>query len=172
MLNHAFGFRPMHCTLARSKPSGSSRGFTLIEVMVVVAIVGVLVAIAVPSYAAYIARARRADARTQLVQVGQFMQRFYVANDNYAKDRVGNAVLSQVPANLIQSPADSAKLYDLAIPGANLTTAAFEIRMVPVAGGAMSGDACGTFSLSSTGVRAVLVGGVVDTGALRDTCWK
>lgn len=147
-------------------------GFTLIEIMVTVAIVGVLAAIALPSYAGYIARARRADARTQLVQAGQFMQRFYVANDGYASDRAGNPVSSQVPGSLTQSPADGRKLYDLIIPAETLNALGFEMRMVPVAGGLMGSDSCGTFALNSTGVRSVVVNGTVDTGALRDSCWK
>ena len=151
------------------------RGFTLIELMVTVAIVAVLAAIALPSYATYIARARRADARGQLVQATQFMQRFFAANDSFSNDRAGNNVIDQIPASLKQSPADSAKLYDLAIPlgSAPLTNPmSFTLQMVPVATGTMAQDACGTFTLTSTGVRGVVVGGVPGNGTLRDTCWK
>lgn len=151
-------------------------GFTLIELMITVAVVAILASIALPSYTSYIARARRADARTQLVQAAQFMQRFYAANDSYLQDRSGNAVLGQVPAGLLHSPADSSALYDLAIPlgVAPLTNAAsFTIRMVPVAGGSMANDECGTFTLTSTGLRGVTVGGTdYTTGTLRDKCWK
>lgn len=147
-------------------------GFTLIELMVVVAIVAVLAAIAVPAYTSYVARARRADARGQLVQVAQFMQRFYTANDSFSADRGGNAVMSRVPTNLSQSPADSTPVYNLAIPDATLTSTSYEIRMVPVAAGLMGNDACGSFTLTSTGVRGIVVGGVVGTSSQRDSCWK
>lgn len=139
-------------------------GFTLIEVMIVVAIIAILASIALPSYTSYVARARRADARTQLLQVAQFMQRFYTANDSYVQDRASNLVATQVPTNLNQSPGDGNAIYTLNIP--TPTTTSFTLQMVPVAGGPMAGDDCGSFTLTSTGVRGV-------TGSLpRDTCWK
>jgi type IV pilus assembly protein PilE len=158
----------MKTRFAGVQGSKRSTGFTLIELMITVAIVGILAAVAFPSYASFVARARRADARTQLVQVAQFMQRFYAANDNYATDRQGNAI--SVPAQLQVSPADGGAIYNLSVVAPSAT--AYEIRMVPVALGPMSGDKCGTFTLTSTGVRGVIVGGVPDLGTLRNTCWK
>lgn len=147
-------------------------GFTLIELLTTMLIVAVLASVSIPMYAGYVARARRADARTQLLQVAQFMQRFYAASDSYLQDRAGNGVLSQIPSPLQQSPADSGRLYELVIPEATLTHSSYEIRMVPVAGGIMQSDQCGAFSLTSTGVRAVLTGAAPGNAALRDTCWK
>ena len=158
-------------TTTRHGPKGSA-GFTLIEVMITVAIVGLLASIALPSYSSYIARSRRADARTQLVQVAQFMQRFYAANDAYNLDRAGNGTLTQVPASLTVLPSDGTKLYDLAIPAGTLTATSYVIQMVPVVGGVMANDECGTFTLTSTGVRGVTVGGTAGSTALRDKCWK
>ena len=155
-----------------SKSPARVRGFTLIELMVTVTIVAVLAVIALPSYASYIARARRADAIGQLVQAAQFMQRFYAANDSFSKDRAGSdlVMIDQVPESLKQSPLDGAKLYKLAILATTPTS--FEIRMVPAAGGVMGNDACGAFTLTSTGLRGVFVGGAVGSSVLRDTCWR
>lgn len=153
-------------------------GFTLIELMITVAIVAILAAIALPSYTSYIAKARRAEARTHLVEAAQFMQRFYAANDSFVKDRADHNVFDQMPANLKKSPADAAngnQLYELDILfGASPLTNAmsFTLHMAPVSGGVMGNDACGTFTLTSTGVRGVLVAGTVGSSALRDTCWK
>jgi type IV pilus assembly protein PilE len=149
-------------------------GFTLIELLIAVAIVGILASIALPSYFRFVASARRTDASAQVLQVAQFMQRFYAANDSYKTDRSGNAVMTQVPVNLLQSPRDAtdSPLYRLAIPDASLDNMKFTLQMVPVAGSVMSKDKCGTLTIDSTGLRGVIVNGTPGGTVLRDTCWR
>ena len=155
-------------------------GFTLIELMIVVAIVGIIAAIALPSYTSYIARAKRADARTQLLQAAQFMQRFYAANDNFAADRGGSDVVTAMPLNLKKSPADGTAVYQLntSITSADSYTAtvnvsAYTLTMAPITASSMASDECGRFTITSIGVRGVLnADGSVGTTTLRDKCWK
>jgi type IV pilus assembly protein PilE len=157
----------------------SAAGFTLIELMVTVAIVGILAAIALPSYSAYVARARRAEARTQLVQAAQFMQRFYAANDQYDQDRSGNSVLGSavgMPDSLRKSPADATAIYQLNTSittagtyTATVSTTAYTLTMAPISGGVAAADACGMFTLTSEGKRNVT--GATATKS-RDECWK
>lgn len=146
----------------RPRPLRQS-GFTLIEVMVVVIIIAFLAAIAYPSYTAHIARGKRADARGQLMQAAQFMQRFYAANDQYEKDRSGNDVATKIPDSIKYSPTDGTALYELAVEP---TVTSYTLTMAPIAGRSMASDPCGSFTITSTGVRGV-------TGTkTRDECWK
>lgn len=153
-----------------SQSTRYSQGFTLIELMIVIAIVGILAAVAMPDYTSYVARANRADARTQLMQAALFMQRFYAANDSYAQDRAGTAVLDAMPSSIKKSPAEGTTLYSLSIPTATSTD--FVLQMVPESTGKMNGDKCGTFTLTATGLKGVSVNGTAGSTALRDECWK
>jgi type IV pilus assembly protein PilE len=149
-----------------------NRGFSFVEVLLTLAIVAILSMIAIPAYTSHIAKLRRTQARLQLVQVAQFMQRFYSANDSYRQDRAGNQVSAQLPPMLTQSPAEGAAVYVLRIPDSQLTDAGYVLYMAPVTPGAMAGDRCGTFTLSGAGVRGVIVNGVAASTAVRDSCWN
>jgi type IV pilus assembly protein PilE len=143
-----------------------ARGFTLIEIMIVVAIVGVLMAIALPSYTSYVARANRADAKGQMLQVSQYMHKFYAANDRFDQNRAAatNVDGDLVPPGMMRSPSNGTQLYGLTV---RATAVAFTVTAVPLTGTKMAGDACGSLTLTSTGVR-----GVDGATLSRDQCWK
>lgn len=141
-----------------------ARGFTLIEVMIVVVVVGILAAVAYPSYQDYMRQARRADAQTALLELAQFMERYYTVQGRYV-DGSGN----RPGLPYTQAPRDGAtKYYNLSFNNTGIANqaTAFVLQAVPIAGGLMANDPCGTLRLSNTGVRS-------RTGALAlERCWR
>jgi len=132
-----------------------SSGFSLLELMIAVGIVGILASVALPSYRTSIVRAKRSEARTAMLDAAQFMQRFYAANNRY-----DTAVL---PTNLQRSPAQGTQVYTIRI-ASGVTRTAYTLEAVPQ--GTMAGDKCGNLSITSTGVR-----GKTGTETL-ERCWK
>ncbi len=69
------------------------RGFTLIELMIVVAVVGILAAVAYPSYQEYVRKARRAEGRTAMMELLQQQERYMTQNNTYMAFTVGNTTV-------------------------------------------------------------------------------
>ena len=148
-----------------TRPADHVRGFTLIEVLIALAIVGILSAIAIPSYFSYIERANRADAKATLMDATQFMQRFYSLHNSYRTQRDGRTQVA-LPAALQRSPKNGTPLYDISV---QTDDNSYTLRAVP----RNKADPCGTLTLNSLGVRGN------DTGAVKgkqrlpaETCWR
>lgn len=120
----------------------NSQGFTLIEMMIVVAVVGILAAIAYPSYIESVRKTRRADAKSVLAELAQFMERTYTESNTF-KPGGANPTLPY-----LESPIDgSAKYYDLSIVAS--TSTSFTLQATPK--GAQAGN--GILTLTNTGAR-------------------
>lgn len=122
----------------------NNKGFTLIEMMIVVAIIGTLAAVAYPSYTEYVMRGHRADARAGLLQAQLWLERAATANGVYP---------TALPAALTWAN-DINKRYTIGF-AANNTNATFTLTAAPKAG-PQRNDRCGTLSLTHTGARSAI----------------
>ena len=132
-------------------------GITLIELMIVVVIVGVLAAIAVPSYRAYVIRANRADAKTQLLQTAQQLERCYTNSTPYAYNGANCNAAVTFPV------ATEGGNYIITAPARTATT----FSLLATRAGTQVQDArCGDLTLTHTGIEGV-------TGAAPVAeCWR
>lgn len=134
------------------------RGFTLIELMIVVAVVAILSAIAYPSYAEYIRRGQRSDARTGLLQAQQWLERSSTATGVYP---------TALPSALTWS-GDASKTYTIGFKAGN-TNAAFTLIATRRAGTGQANDRCGDYTLTNTGVQG---NDNLASGTLSTDCWR
>jgi type IV pilus assembly protein PilE len=125
-------------------------GFTLIELMIVVAIIGILAAIAYPSYQEYIRRAARADAQGAVTSLASVMERWFSDNNTYAA--VGGVTALGAGLHPNWSPMDEPQAnrrYDLTIQAADGTS--YTLRATPTAGTVVANT--GILELTSAGRR-------------------
>ena len=147
--------------------SCKSAGFTLIELMITVAIVGIIAAVAVPSYQDHVRQTNRAAAKAALYENAQFMERLYSKNNQYdasvgADGRVNTPDDVAVVLPNTRSPTTGTAQYNISLQVVADTNNTFVLQAVPT--GTMAGDTCGTLTLSNTGLQGA--GGNVAS------CWN
>ena len=133
------------------KAKTEQRGFTLIELMIVIVVIGVLVAIGLPSYNNSVTRSVRADAQSALLGFAQAMERHFQQNYSYEAAATGGNDTGAPDPTIFpsQAPIEGNASYDLTITAADDT--GFTIRATPIAGGRQDGD--GFLQLDSLGRR-------------------
>jgi len=128
-----------------------SGGFTLIELMITLAVIAVLTSIAYPSYREQIAKGSRAEGRGVLMQAAQWMERHFSENNRYDQNTAGTAVATLMPDNLKRAPSDGSGVrYTLTVTA---TQTAYTLTMARA--GTQSGDPCGDYRVNALGVRTL-----------------
>ena len=147
------------------------KGFTLIELMIVVMIVAILAAVAYPSYQNHVMKSRRVDATGNLLSLGQYLERYFTENGRYDQDRGGTAV--SLP--FTKSPKDgTATFYNLAFTAGEPTATTYKLSATPVGAQAKDTD-CGILTLDHTGTKCILNGSKCSNQPANaeavDECW-
>lgn len=141
----------MNTTRTLSVPS-AERGITLIELLIVVALVSVLAVIALPSYQAYVQRANRVDAKNTLLQVAQRLEQNYTLAGRYDQTQDGASINDAMLTTwgLDQSPVGGAASYDLSFT--TIASSTYVVKATPT--GAQASDSCGVLSLNERNLKA------------------
>lgn len=141
----------------RGRDMRRSRGFTLLELMIVVAIILILAAIALPIYSQYGYRARRPDGQNLLLSIANAEERYYATNNKYG-------LVTDVGYSTDPAPSEK-DYYTATVEVTGTSSSAFTAIATPVTGGDQAKDDCGALSITDTGVKT-------STGTTTNgTCW-
>lgn len=123
------------------------KGFSLIELLIAVAIVGVLSALAIPQYESFLQQSRRADAMTELSSLIMEMEQHRSSQNSYL-GAAANGDVGAINETLLMELDDDVQLfYEITIKSATRST--FELQAEPI--NAQADDACGTITIGTNG---------------------
>ncbi|WP_207384282.1 type IV pilin protein [Legionella yabuuchiae] len=140
-------------------------GFSLIELLVVMIVVGILVSVAYPSYREYINRAHRADGQSALLNLASRMERYYSERHTYQTATIGTGAATDV----LSSATSPEGWYVLSIPTATATT--FTLRATPTGTQATSDTLCQSLTLNHLGVKGITTGPAGTPTGTASQCW-
>lgn len=161
-----------------------NKGFTLMELMITVAIIGIISAIAMPSYSRYVQKTKRADAKVEIMRIAQMQESYFVQNMSYAKDLLSSSTDGNLgfAGTAVKSEQEEYEITLTSNPNATCdgTSAnpctSFTLTAKPLSASQLHDTQCIRFTLTNTGQRGVKTGPdsspVPGTAADVKKCWK
>ncbi len=141
------------------------KGFSLIELMIVIVVVGILASIAYPSYVEYITRARRSDGQSALMDLASRMERYYSDHNTYQTATIGGSATTSV----LTSSASAEAWYTLSITSA--TSSAYTLKATPVGTQGISDTKCQSLTLNNLGAKGIAAGPAGAPTSTATLCW-
>lgn len=141
------------------------KGFSLVELIFVIAILGILVSIAYPSYREYTNRERRIDGQLALLDLAARMEKYYGLQNSYLYATIGTGSTTDIGTDAF-SPQG---WYQLSI--SNQTVASYTLQATPTKAQATNDNSCQSLTLNSLGVKGITIGPAgAPTAEVKD-CW-
>jgi type IV pilus assembly protein PilE len=135
--------QPCHTPRPQVQAGRRGGGYSMVEILVTLSIVGILATLAYPAYRTQVQHVRRTDAQAVLMQAAQFLERYYTENGKYAEDGM------PCPIPYSKAPIDGSESYYTIV--GNCTGSTFTVDAIPASGGPEAG--AGKLQIDDSGVR-------------------
>jgi type IV pilus assembly protein PilE len=150
-----------------------SRGFTIIELMIVVAIIGLLAGIGIPSYREQVNKGKRAEGKAALLSAASRLERYYTQNNCYPSSACGNptsanaaSALTNAGINNYSGDDPNKASYSISV---TITPQVFTLTALPRA--PFVDSKCGNLTLSNAGRKWTQSNGSTDDATVKEGCW-